>query len=234
MKQIHLAWAAPGTSPEAFAREARERWAPRLAALPLDGIKLSFSDPRPPRVTIFPLDRTPICVWSLWSRAGDFSGVAEALAGLGDRRASYVVDEALPVTYARAWPDGEVSPGAALLTLFHPRSGLDHGRFVDIWHGEHTPMALAIHPLWSYVRNEVLETLEGEPFGGIVEEHARSRRDLTRPWRFFGGPLRALPNMVRVALHSSTFLDLGRVKNHLVRELWIRTPRMPTERPPRP
>ena len=94
------------------------------------------------------------------------------------------------------------------------------------WFEHHTPkIALKVHPLWNYIRNVVDSVIvEGSPpLDGIVEEHCLKRRDVTNPVRYFGGPLKMIPNMIKVGLHANKFLQLSAVENYLLTEYHIRS-----------
>jgi hypothetical protein len=79
--------------------------------------------------------------------------------------------------------------------------------------------------VWCYVRNVVDESLmEGSPpFDGIVEEHFREPRDLLSARQFFGGPLRMVPNMIRVGFDIFGFIDLLTIQTYLVTEVHLRS-----------
>jgi hypothetical protein len=88
------------------------------------------------------------------------------------------------------------------------------------WLGQHAPIALRVQSLRSCIRN-ILDSvvLDGSPgFDGIAEEHVRKRGDITNPPRFFGGPLRAISNMVQVGLHANKFLEIPATESHLLTE----------------
>jgi len=147
------------------------------------------------------------------------------MAGIGSNLAGYKVTESTPVAYKKDWDNGKASPGAVMLTLMRKNPSLSYEQFMKEWFGHHTPMAMRIHPLWNYIRN-VVETavIEGSPpIDGIVEEHCRSLRDITNPARYFGGPFRMFPNMVRVGLHANKFLQISAVENYLLTEYHIRS-----------
>jgi len=148
----------------------------------------------------------------------------DALSGYEGLRGIYRVEEALPVAYEKSWPDGELTPGVCLLTLFTRKPGLDHATFLNRWHNSHTPLSLRIHPLWHYNRNVVRERLitSSEPWEGIVEEHFRKRSDLVNPFRFFGNPLRIVPNMIEVYNDTRTFLDYNTIETYFVREIIVK------------
>jgi hypothetical protein len=133
---------------------------------------------------------------------------------------SYTVEQALPVAYTRDWPTMTKTPGACLLTLFRKKKSLEHEEFIRRWHNGHTPLSLEIHPLWHYARNVVVKST-GKHYDGIVEEHCRSRSSMLNPAKFFGGPLKMLPNMIRVYLDVKGFLDYGSIEPYLVSEYYF-------------
>ncbi|MCA9528810.1 MAG: EthD domain-containing protein [Myxococcales bacterium] len=215
----HLFFARSRGDREAFRRRTLDQTAAALTPLAPGGLKLSLTADPPPRLTVLPLRRDNLLMVSAWGDV-DTAAVARALEGPGVEFFGYAVDESYPVRNERTWPLGERSPGVVLLTLLarHPR--FDPAAFVREWHGVHTPKALRIHPLWSYVRNVVTSPVAGEapPFDGVVEEHFRTRADLLNPVRMFGGVRRFAPNMVEIARHARYFLDLQQTENYLLAE----------------
>ena len=87
----------------------------------------------------------------------------------------------------------------------------------------HTPLSLEIHPLWNYARNVVMEkTVDGsDHYDGIVEEHFRTRKDLTCPARFFGGFLEMVKNMAAVYKDMNGFIDRKTIEPYFITEYWI-------------
>jgi hypothetical protein len=189
-------------------------------------LKVTLTSDEPPRLSIVPYRRDRLALVSLWDDIvpGEAERWNRRLLDLGGS-AGYRVQESCPRTYPRDWPDGTQTPGVGMLTLLHRRRGLSDEAFLRRWHDGHSPLALEVHPLWSYVRN-VVETrvLEGSPpLCGIVEEQFRTRRALLDPVLLFGGWLRMLPNMVRVLHDVRGFLDLPALENYLVTEHWLRS-----------
>ena len=112
-----------------------------------------------------------------------------------------------------------VKPGATMLTLLKQNPKLTREQFIDEWHHKHTPMALEVHPFQGHVRNTV-EGLISEgatAYDGIVTEDFAGS-DLFNPVKMFGGVIKMVPNMARVGLHVSKFLDLPKLDNALVVE----------------
>ena len=103
----------------------------------------------------------------------------------------WIVAESEALAYGdnRTWPDGEQSPGLSITTFFDKKEGLSDEDFYRIWHGEHTPLSFEIHPLWLYVRNQVLRSLTpgAPPVRGIVYEAVPTDKHLLDFNLFFGG-----------------------------------------------
>ena len=179
--------------------------------------RLSCSVERPPAVSLVPFKKDRVVMVSVEGQEDRWTDRFGALSGF---RGSWLVDEALPVDYEKTWPDGQPTPGAALLTLMHRNPRLSEDEFLSEWFGRHTPMSLKIHPLWRYERNQVLEALgeNSEEFDGIVVEHFENPHHLHNPVKMFGGWFRFLPNMARVGLHIKKFIDMSRIENYLVTE----------------
>lgn len=214
-----------GASPDhaSFARRV-EALVPALLAREPEGLKLTFTEAPPPRLSVIPFSRRPVALVSVWAPDGGGQGEwARAAALEGAEVTVYHVEESTPVAYARTWPDGERTPAAVLLTVFRRKRGLSDEELIRRWHGRHTPLSLEIHPLFGYVRN-VVTSSSGAPLDAIVEEHFRAREDLLHPHRMFGGPLRMLPNMVRVGRDIAGFIDRSSLETYLTAERWIRTP----------
>lgn len=180
---------------------------------------LTLTETPPPVISVIPFRRKKIAVFSMIRRDED-SRPAELLISNQGFRSACTVDEAIPVSYSKSWKNGTVTPGVCLLTLFRPRKGISHETFLDIWHNSHTPLSLRIHPLWHYNRNVVKQPIApGEPpWGGIVEEHFRTRADLLNPFLFFGNPLVIIQHMVEVYRDTKAFIDYSTMETYLVRE----------------
>ncbi|MBW2191509.1 MAG: hypothetical protein JRG93_18370, partial [Deltaproteobacteria bacterium] len=150
---------------------------------------------------------------------------SEALQNAASSVSGYEVEEAYPVPYDKAWSDGEPTPSPILLTMLRKKTGISDGEFIERWHNGHTPLSLVVHPLWYYQRNVIREPVtEGaEPSDGIVLEACRTRNDLLNPTRFFGGALKMVPNMVRVANDIKGFLDMKKTETFYATEYHLRS-----------
>jgi len=203
-----------------FVAAARESVTSRLRGVGASEIVLHLTEVPPPRLTVIPYRRTPLALISVKGEAAQLTRARESLADLPGSLSGWCVDESVPVLRTRSWPAGERAPGACLLTLFNRNARLGRDDFFHEWYEHHTPLSLDVHPLWGYVRNAVAEpvVLESGRWDGIVTEYFREREDLLSTVRLFGGPLMALPNMARVGLHVSKFIDMRTIQNYLVEE----------------
>jgi hypothetical protein len=221
-KLLYLVRRPRGAKLQDFSRRILGELAPRLLAERPEALKLSLSEPGVPRPLHLPVKTEGVALVSLWV-AGAAPEWTALVRSLGWPTAGYRVTESAPRRYDRHWPDGVRSPGATMLTLFRQRPGLSRAEFIRRWHEGHSPMALRIHPLESYVRNVVEErvTEQAAPFDGIVEEHFASARDLNDPRRFYGGAWRIVPNLAHILVQTNTFLHLPTIENHILHEHWL-------------
>ncbi len=221
-KRIYLVKKPSQLSFGGFKSKIMDQVIPGILACHPMKLKLGITEEAPPRFGVLPLRPEGLALISVWGEIGD---IAALLREVDARAAGYLVDEAVPVAYERDWKDGEVSPGATLLTLMKKKPELPYEDFIREWHGRHTPLAMKIHPLWNYTRNVVCSAvIPGSPeFQGIVEEHFRSKRDSLNPVRMFGGFPMFIPNMIRIARHVNTFLDIPECENYLLSEVHVRS-----------
>ncbi len=201
---------------------ALSKLVPQLLMLEPQRLKVSLTDDRLPRFTILPLNRDGLIMLSVWGEIDPLKWQL-AIQRFGLEVSGYAVEESRPLAYIKSWDDGKVSPGAVLLTMLKMNPALSCDEFMYEWHGRHTPKAMRIHPMWSYIRNVTKAPVsESSPqFEGFVEEHYRSDADLLNPVRMFGGWLRCIPHMVEVARHVNQFLDLAHCENYILREYHI-------------
>jgi len=184
---------------------------------------ITLTESPPPAISIIPFKQGKIASFTLFRQEGD-TVPCSLLTGQAGFRFASQVEEGIPIAYTKDWPDGSVTPGVCLLTLFRSRKDLSHDIFIDRWHNSHTPLSLRIHPLWHYNRNVVTQTIaSNEPaWDGIVEEHFKTRTDLLNPFRFFGNPMVIIPRMIEVYRDTNAFLDYKTIEPWLVREYHIR------------
>jgi len=180
-------------------------------------LKITITENHPPGISIIPFRRNKVAVISMVTNNAQSRNDLSKVAGISG---AWLVTEALPVKYEKTWSNHMKTPGACLLTLFKKRTNIDHNTFIHRWHNSHTPLSLKIHPLWHYNRNVVGKKLveKSEDWHGIVEEHCRTTSELLNPVKFFGGPLKMLPNMLKVYTDTRSFLDYKTIETYLVAE----------------
>jgi hypothetical protein len=186
-------------------------------------IRVTLTENPPPVISVIPFRKGRIAAFSILREAAGSVPLSPLIEMAGFSFACRV-EEAIPVAYAKDWPDGSVTPGICLLTLFRQRKDIGYDKFIDRWHNSHTPLSLRIHPLWHYNRNVVTETLSANesPWGGIVEEHFNPASNLLNPFKFFGNPLVIIPRMIEVYRDTNRFLDYKTIEPWLVREYHIK------------
>ncbi len=216
---------AGGEDHAAFAERMRSDLAERLLALGPDALKLTVTEAPPPKLSIFPFRRQPIAVFSIWDSEDEPSRFDPLMRSSAPRVSGYEVKESTPVPYAKTWADGEATPTPILLTFLHKKAGLSDAEYLSRWHGGHTPLSLEVHPLCYYVRNVITApvTEAADDCDGIVEEACPSSRVLLNPLSFYGGPLRMIPNVLRVARDVMGFLDMKRLEVFYATEYQLRT-----------
>ena len=197
----------------------------RLLDLQPTRLQLTVTEAPPPKLSLFPFKSEPIAIINVYADGDDPSRFTEALRGVSASLSGYAVEEAYPVAYDKVWDDGEPTPSPILLTMLRKKSGIGTDEFVDRWHNGHTPLSLEVHPLWYYQRNVVVEpiTEDAEPSDGIVLEACPTRRHLLNPAHFFGGALKMVPNMLRIANDINGFLDMKKTETYYATEYHLRS-----------
>ncbi|MDH3200652.1 MAG: hypothetical protein OEM15_07150 [Myxococcales bacterium] len=214
-----------GESHAAFADRMRGEVSNRLLDLSPSKLSLTLTEAPPPKVALFPFKTGPTAVFCIHDEQGDPARFTEALSGAASALSGYEVEESYPVAYDKSWRDGEPTPSPILLTVLHKKPGLDFNEYLERWHGGHTPLSLEIHPLWYYQRNVIREhiTPGADACDGIVLEACPTKSDLLNPARFFGGALKMVPNMLRVANDIKGFLDMKKVETFYCTEYHLRS-----------
>ncbi len=237
-KLVYLVWERPSRSPENVRAEYLDKIAPQLLALCPHALQMDLddADAQVPSMVPVPGDELPVraCV-SLWLDAHDFRAPYEdVLAGVGVRRAGYLVTESLYCDYGgnpharvRDWPDGVRSPGIVTLTVFDKPAGVDDDTFFGHWYGHQSPMSEAMQPRARYVRNAVVRAVTpGAPrYRAIVEEAWPSVEHLTNLHTFFGASSNEeLGENVRVMLDSTKLLyDPATMRNYTLSEYILKS-----------
>ena len=214
-----------GESHQAWSDRMRNEVSQRLLGLQPSKLQLTVTETPPPKLTLFPFKSQPMAIFNVYDDAEDHTRFSEALQSSASSVSGYEVEEAYPVAYDKAWSDGEPTPSPILLTMLRKKAGISTEEFTRRWHDGHTPMSLEIHPLWYYQRNVVREAVTdgADPSDGIVLEACRTRGDLLNPTRFFGGALKMVPNMLRIASDINGFLDMRKTETFYATEYHLRS-----------
>ena len=207
-----------------WSRRMREL-ADRILELEPSKLQLTLTDAPPPKVSLFPFKNETIAIFNVYDSSDDSSRFTAVLQGAAASVSGYEVQEAYPVAYDKAWADGEPTPSPILLTMLHKKPGVGYDDFINRWHNGHTPLSLEVHPLWYYQRNVIVKPITdgADPSDGIVLEACRTPGDLLNPTRFFGGALKMVPNMLRVAKDINGFLDMKKTETFYATEYHLRS-----------
>lgn len=228
-KLIYLVWDRPGADAARRRGQLLDEVLPAVQAAGANDVSFHLRDDR---VTIdgpapAPGGELPLVAGvGLWLAAHDRRGpVEDALAGIGVRRAGYLVTEASWCEYGengrrgpRDWAVGERSPGVTTFSLVHRNPRFDERRFREFWYGHQSPMSEAVQPRWRYVRNTVVHPVTdgAPPVDGIVVEGWPSEEIVADPILFHGGgddPTVGEENL-RIMLDSvDQLFDLGRLRS---------------------
>ena len=197
----------------------------RLLDLEPAKLQLTVTEAPPPKLSVFPFQDEPIAIFNIYDDSDDPSRFSDALRNAAGTVSGYEVEEAYPVTYDKTWSDGEPTPSPILVAMLHKKKSIGDHEYIDRWHNGHTPLSLEVHPLWYYQRNVIRKpvTAGAQASDGIVLEACPSRGDLLNPARFFGGALKMLPNMLRIAKDISGFLDMKKTETFYATEYHLRS-----------
>jgi hypothetical protein len=166
------------------APDADERWCARMRArvaadlldLDLPGLAINLRDDvvRGSLMTLTTLDPPVVGFVSLWVQQsyGDQAQAAmKILKGECDDVAAYLVTESTPLPPPDTLP-GQRTAGFANVALLRRPDDLDEATWLNRWHIDHTPVAIATQSTFGYTQNAVVRTLTpGAPtIAAIVEE----------------------------------------------------------------
>ena len=221
-KEVYIIRGLPAEDYKSFSDRMHKLSEEILKRAEVDRLKICLTLERPPRISIIPFKRSKVAVFSVFRKN---NSVLETITQEAAYAGGYAVEEVIPVGYNKTWEDGEQTPGACLLTLFHRKPGIDQDTFIRRWFEGHTPLSLKLHPLWNYNRNVVHGTLtEGSVwYDGIVEEQVRKPADLLNPFIFFGPPLKVPVHMYQVFKDSRSFIDMRRIETYLAGEIHLKS-----------
>ncbi len=232
-KLVYLIWDRPSIDGAALRTQYLDEVAPALLDLGPHQLSMHLDDDGAPIPGPAPAPGHELPVRaavSLFVDAHDRRGpYEEVLAGLGERRAGYLVSEALWSEYGensrrspRDWPDGERSPGITTFSLVHRNPAFDERTFREFWHGHQSPMSEAVQPRWRYVRNTVVHpvTPGAPPVDGIVHESWPSIEVVEDSVAFHNDD----PENITVMLDSVMQLfDIGRLRSFALSEYLLKS-----------
>jgi len=230
---VYLVWERPSLDGAALRARYLDEVAPALLALGPHQLTLHLDDDEAPIPGPAPAPGHELPVRaaiSLFVDAHDRRApYEEVLSALGERRAGYLVSEALWCEYGgndrrgpRDWADGERSPGITTFSLVHRNPNLDERTFRELWHGHQSPMSEAVQPRWRYVRNTVVHpvTPGAPPVDGIVHESWPSVEVVEDAIAFHDDD----PENITVMLDSVMQLfDIGRLRSFALSEYLLKS-----------
>ncbi len=228
---MYLVWDRPSRERRELRETVLDHVVPRLLALGPADLSVDLDDEHATAETGVPLpgSELPIrAVVSLWLDSQDGRGPFEAvMAGLGVRRAGYVVTESLHTTGPER-PAGERAPGVMTVTVFDRNPRMDDEAFFGLWYGHQSPMSEWMQPRVRYVRNAVVRALTpgAPPYAAIVEESWPSVKHVTDPMLAFGtsDPDEMAEN-IRIMLDSVSLLaDLDTLRSFTMSDYRIGAP----------
>jgi hypothetical protein len=237
-KLVYLIWDRPSRAGADVRKQLIDDVAPRLLALRPHGLQIDVDDDDAEVASMVPVpnDELPVraCV-SIWLDAHDTRApYEEVLAGVGIRRAGYLVTESLYRDYGdnehagpRDWPDGQRSPGLITLTVFDKPAGTSDEAFYGHWYGHQSPMSEWMQPRTRYVRNAVVRRITpGAPtYRAIVEEGWASAATVADLPAFFGATDQSeLGERIRIMLDSTKLLyDPATMRNYTMSEYILKS-----------
>ena len=142
--------------------------------------------------------------------------IESVVSRLATRHAGYLVTESVPLERKPAKQTAGPLPGVTLFSTFPKPDRVDDDIFFARWHGSHTPLSLAIHPLLAYLRHTVARPLTAgaPPLRAIVSETTESAAVFADPERFYGGA----DNQKRAIQDLLSFVEIQTMSNALMRE----------------
>ncbi|WP_137819102.1 EthD domain-containing protein [Pseudomonas sp. 2FG] len=221
-KIIYLVWRDAQTDSETFAQRLRGEVANQLLALGACGLQVNVVDRQVEaaaglrQANSQPLMDGSVALW-VDSAIAQFRQPFEAvLASAVARLAGYLVSESVPIRNTRfpAVP-GERTHGFAQLALLTRPAGQDPATWLDIWHNQHTQVAIDTQDNFLYVQNLVLRPLNADApkFDAIVEE-CFPPAAMTDPQAFFdavGDEAKFQRNLATMMESCQRFIDFDKI-----------------------
>jgi hypothetical protein len=161
---------------EQWCTRLRTRVASQLSELDLAGLTVNVRDApvSASMMTLTTLDPPVSAVVSIWTQ--QYYGAAlrtafELLAAECQEFAAYLVTESVPMPGPDVAPSAR-TPGLANIALLRRPPDLDVATWLQRWHIDHTPVAIATQATFGYTQNTVVRALtpDAPPIDAIVEE----------------------------------------------------------------
>lgn len=161
---------------EQWCTRLRTRVATGLSELDLAGLTVNVRDApvSASMMTLTTLDPPVSAVVSIWTQ--QYYGAAlrtalELLAAECQEFAAYLVTESVPMPGPDVAPSAR-TPGLANIALLRRPPDLDVATWLQRWHIDHTPVAIATQATFGYTQNTVVRALtpDAPPIDAIVEE----------------------------------------------------------------
>lgn len=161
---------------DSWCTRLRTEVADDLLALGMPGLTVNVRDAvvRDSMMTLTTLDPPVVGFVGLWTQQSygpHVRGALERLTGECELLAAYLVTESVPLPPPAA-PPASRTPGFANVALLRRPADLDEETWLERWHLDHTPVAIATQSTFGYTQNAVVRALTpGAPvIDAIVEE----------------------------------------------------------------
>lgn len=161
---------------EQWCTRLRTRVATQLSELDLAGLTVNVRDEAvgASMMTLTTLDPPVSAVIGIWTQQyyGTALGSAlELLAAECQELAAYLVTESVPLPGPEVAPSAR-TPGLANVALLRRPPDLDVATWLQRWHVDHTPVAIATQATFGYTQNTVVRALtpDAPRIDAIVEE----------------------------------------------------------------
>lgn len=161
---------------ENWCRRLRTRVASELSELDLAGLTVNVRDEvvNASMMTLTTLDPPVSAVVSIWTQqyyGAPLAAALDLLAAECQELAAYLVTESVPLPGPEVAPSAR-TPGLANVALLRRPDDLDEVTWLQRWHIDHTPVAIATQATFGYTQNTVVRALTpGAPsIDAIVEE----------------------------------------------------------------
>ena len=161
---------------EQWCTRLRTQVATELSELDLAGLTVNVRDAvvSASMMTLTTLDPPVSAVVSIWTQ--QYYGTAlraalDLLASECQQSAAYLVTESVPMPGPDVAPSAR-TPGLANIALLRRPQDLDVATWLQRWHGDHTPVAIATQATFGYTQNTVVRALtpDAPQIDAIVEE----------------------------------------------------------------